>query len=614
MPGRTDSRLRIIALLAVMVVFAGALGVRLAYWQVGEATDLQRLASAQLAGPESEEVRRGDITDARGTLLATTAYRDLLAAHPDLMGRVGRAEMAKRLAALLELTPEEEADLERRFGADVPYVVVSRSLTEEQSRAVREGLAEGSLTALSLEPRAVRFYPSAGGSPGTTLASQLLGFVTSDGEGQYGIEQRHHDLLAGQSGEVAATTDLPLPATAGGSLQLTIDASLQLRVEKELYAAWVANRAERVSAVVIDPYSGAILAWASVPGYDANAYAETAQRNPELFADPLASQVYEPGSVMKMFTAAAALERGVVTRNTIVRDSTVLRFGQTLEIRNADRRSMGPLKFEDVIAQSRNVATGRVATMLGDDTADSSAILHEMWTRLGIGQRTGIELASEAAGLVADPGQRPWQPVDLVNRAFGQGVAVTPVQLAASFSAMVNGGRLIEPHLLAAANGQALPASATTEAITPELSAELRELMVHVVTSVPHYAETTLIPGYVLGGKTGTAQIWDSEKGTWKDPIYNHTFAGFVGAERPEAVIVVRIHEAEPTVRKRFGHILEMTSNELFRRVAQDVIEALDLQPLDVPEFPVPAEPIDAGSDEAADEAAEGEAESGSSP
>ena len=614
MLGRTDSRLRLVALLAVLVTFAGALGVRLAYWQVGEAADLQRLASAQQRGTESAEVRRGDITDARGTLLATTAYRDLLAAHPDLLSRAGQAEMAARLAALLELGPEEEAELVREFESDVPYVIVSRSLTEEQSRAVREGLAEGTLTALSLEPRAVRFYPNTGGSPGTTLASQLLGFVTSDGVGQYGIEQRHHDLLAGQSGEVAGTTDLPLPATAGGSLRLTIDASLQLRVEKELYAAWVANRAERVSAVVLDPYSGAILAWASVPGYDANAYGETAHRNPELFGDPIASQVYEPGSVMKMFTAAAALERGVVTRNTIVRDSAVLRFGRTLEIRNADRRSMGPLKFEDVIAQSRNVATGRVATMLGDDTADSASILHEMWARLGIGRRTGIELASEAPGLVADPQRRPWQTIDLVNRAFGQGVAVTPVQLAVAFGAMINGGRLIEPHVLAEANGQALPASAATEVITPELSAELRELMVHVVTSVPHYAETTLIPGYVLGGKTGTAQIWDSEKGAWKDPIYNHTFAGFVGAERPEAVIVVRIHEAEPTVKKRFGHVLEMTSNELFRRVAQDVIEALDLQPLDVPEFPAPVEPSEAGNDPAADEAAEGEAESGGSP
>ncbi|CAN5733464.1 penicillin-binding protein 2 [soil metagenome] len=605
MLGRTDSRLRLVALLVGMVLLAGALGARLAYWQIDQGADLRRLAAGQLTRPEAEEIRRGDITDSRGTLLATTAYLDLLAAHPDLIARASQAPMARKLAALLGFSPEQEQQLIERFESNVPYVIVARRLTDEQSLRIRQGLASGELAGLTLEPRDVRFYPHAGGSPDTTLASQLLGFVTADGDGQYGIEQRHQSLLAGQQGVVAAAEDALLLASAGASVQLTIDASLQLRVEKELHAAWVANRAERVSAVVMDPYTGDILAWASVPGYDANAYTETARRNPELFQDPIAGQVYEPGSVMKMFTAAAALERGVVTRQTIIRDSSVLRFGETIEIRNADKRSMGPLHFEDVIAQSRNVATGRVAAMLGEDTASSAVILHEMWQRLGIGRRTGVELAGEAAGLVANPAERPWQPVDLANRAFGQGVAVTPLQLAVSFSAMINGGELVEPQLLAAANGELLSAASAVEVISPDLSAQLRQLMVHVVTSVPHYAETTLIPGYMVGGKTGTAQIWDNAKGTWKDPVYNHTFAGFVGSERPEAVVVVRIHEAEPRVKKRFGHILELTSNEVFRRVAQDVIEVLDLQPLDAPQFELPAEPPEQGAEKEEEDEAE---------
>ena len=579
MLGRTDSRLRLVALLFVMAVIAGALGVRLAYWQVGQATDLRRLAEAQLSRPEGEEIRRGDITDRRGTLLATTAYRDLLAAHPDLIPRDRQADVAHQLAALLDFTPQQEKQLIERLQSDSPYVVVSRQLTAEQSQEVRQLVASGRLSALSLEARPVRFYPNQGGAPDTTLASQLLGFVTADGQGQYGIEQGQQELLAGQHGLTAAAQDALLPAAAGVSLRLTIDASLQLRLEKELYAAWVANRAERVSAVVMDPYSGEILAWASVPGYDANDYSQTASRQPELFVDPIASQVYEPGSVMKMFTAAAALEQGAVTRRTVVADGLVLRFGETLEVRNADRRSMGPIPFEDVIAQSRNVATGRVARRLGENIDESAAILYEMWERLGIGRRTGVELVGEAPGLVANPERRPWQDLDLVNRAFGQGLAVTPVQLALSFAAMVNGGLLVEPHLLAPEMGAETVQSESLRALSPGLSEELRELMVHVVESVPHYAETTLIPGYLVGGKTGTAQIWDNETGAWKDPIYNHTFAGFVGSERPEAVIVVRIHEAEPRVKRRFGYILELTSNELFRRIAQDVIEVLDLPP-----------------------------------
>ena len=159
---------------------------------------------------------------------------------------------------------------------------------------------------------AVRFYPTAGGFPDTTLASQLLGFVTQDGQGRYGVEQASQTVLAGAGNATAdATGNAPLPQT-GGSVQLTIDASLQLRLEKELSAAYIADRAPRVSGLVMDPYTGAILAWGSVPGYDENNYAPVAQDDPSEFSDPIASQVYEPGSVMKMFTSAAALEKGVV--------------------------------------------------------------------------------------------------------------------------------------------------------------------------------------------------------------------------------------------------------------------------------------------------------------
>lgn len=580
MAGRTDSRLRLLLLLGGFAIFAGVLGLRLAYWQLGQASELRRQADAQLARPVSDEIRRGDITDRRGRLLATTAYRDRLAAHPDLLEPDERTEMARRLAALLELDDQQEQDLVERFESGAPYVIVSRRLSELQSQLVREQLASGQLAALSLEPHAVRFYPNLGGSPGTTLASQLLGFVTEDGQGQYGVERQQQEVLAGRSGVTAAVDDAPLPAIEGGSVQLTIDASLQLRLEKELYAAWVANRAERVSGIVVDPYTGAVLAWASVPGYDANSYADIARRSPERFADPIANQIYEPGSVMKMFTAAAALEQGVVTPQSVVRDGKVLRFGETVEVRNFDRRSMGEMTFEDAIAYSRNVATGRVAMVLGDTTNESAAVLYEMWQRLGVGRPTGIELTNEAGGLVTDPTEQQWHDVDLVNRAFGQGVAVTPLQLAVAFSAMANGGTLVEPHLFAAINGQEQASAEGQPVLAPSLSEQLREMMVHVVETVPSYAEATLIPGYVVGGKTGTAQIWDAEARAWKERIYNHTFAGFVGRERPDAVIVVRIHEAEPSVKRRFGYVLQLTSNELFRRVAQDVIEVFDLAPL----------------------------------
>ena len=581
MLGRTDSRMRLLALLAAFAVLAGVLGVRLAYWQLGQGPDLRRIAAAQQqTAPEEAEVRRGDITDRTGAVLATTAYRDLLAAYPDMMTNDQMDSVAAQLGQILGMTAQQEASLRASFSpSDVPvsYVVISHELTEAQDDAVRAGLANGTLVELDLEPHPVRVYPTAGGAPDTTLASQLLGFVTTDGQGRYGVEQSSQSTLAGTGDTTADVTgNAPLPQV-GGNVQLTIDSSLQLRLESELYAAWVADRAPRVSGVVMDANTGAILAWGSVPGYDENDYADVAQSDPDLFNDPIASEVYEPGSVMKMFTAAAALNEGILTLTTPVQDQKELVFGDNI-VQNFDKKSMGTLPFEDAIANSRNVVAGKVAMELGKTNDDASNVLYDMWQRLGIGQQTGIEVANESAGLVPDPATNPWQPIDLVNHSFGQGVAVTPLQLVRAFAAMANGGLLVQPHVYAADDAAAQ--ANIQQVISPTLSDTLRQLMIHVVDAGPSYAVQTKIPGYVVGGKTGTAQIWDPQAGGWLPDTYNHTFVGFVGNPAPEVVILVRIHDTIPRVPVRWGMTLELTSNELWRRVALDAISALDLPPL----------------------------------
>ena len=584
MLGRTDSRLRLVALLGAFAIMATLLGVRLAYWQLGQGPDLRRIAASQLDEPQTaQEIRRGDITDRNGNILATTAYRDLLAAYPDqMLGDAQRNQVAAGLATILGLDTTQAAALRASFGTDKnndapPYIVINKQLTETQSDQVRAGLADGDLVQLSLEPHPVRYYPSAGGSPDTTLASQLLGFVTQDGQGRYGVEQAGQSVLAGAGSATADSTDsAPLPQ-AGGTVQLTIDASLQLRLEKELYAAWVADRAPRVSGVVMDPYTGAILAWGSVPGYDENNYASVAQDAPDMFTDPIVSQVYEPGSVMKMFTAAAALNKGVVTLTTPVHDQKELVFGNSI-VQNFDKKSMGVLSFQDAIAHSRNVVASKVALMLGKTTDDASSVLYDMWQHLGIGEPTGIELGNESAGLVTDPSVTPWEQIDLANHSFGQGVAVTALQLVRSFAAMANGGLLVQPHIYASDDASA--AANIQQAISPQLSNTLTQLMIYVVDDGPGYAAQTKIPGYVVGGKTGTAQIWDPKAEAWLPDTYNHTFVGFVGNGKPEAIILVRIHDTIPRVPVSWGMTLQMTSNELWRRVAMDTIAALDLPPL----------------------------------
>ncbi|HEV8053248.1 MAG TPA: penicillin-binding protein 2, partial [Candidatus Limnocylindrales bacterium] len=480
------------------------------------------------------------------------------------------------------------------------------SLTAEQSERIRAlmqvPVRDGGLVGLALESRPVREYPNPGGAPQTTLASQLLGFMTEDGRGHYGIESYYDDVLAGTPTRFASVTAglLPIPGAMqvtqdgqpGSDVRLTIDASLQLQLEKELYAAWVADRAKRVSAVILDPDTGEVLAWASVPGYDANRYGAVADETPQLLYDPIASAVYEPGSVMKMVTAAAALESGTVTLDDEVRDSYALRFGTDM-VRNADRSSKGVLPFRDAIAYSRNVATARVALRMEGTVARSSERLHEMWTRLGFGQRTGIDLATEGLGLVTDPSEREWEGIDLANRAFGQGVAVTQVQLAVAYAAMANGGYRVIPHLVQRIGDEAQAATTPVRVIENGLATQLHGLLEHVTRRVPWYRAGTQIPGYVVGGKTGTAQIWDAEGQRWLPDRFNFSFCGFVGADRPEAIIVTRIEEAEPTVLGTGNLDLGIESYELFRRIAVDTMTALDVPPLPVPDEPA-GQPDDA--------------------
>ena len=319
--------------------------------------------------------------------------------------------------------------------------------------------ADGADGALDLATEATRVEPQVGGAPNTSLAAQLLGFVNHDGVGQYGIEQYYQDVLAGQPKVVLAARSIsgrPLvdsaqvvdPGTPGQDITLTIDDNLQLAVEQEVMAASVADNALSVSAVVIDPKTGQVYAEASYPSYDANNYATTPAAN---FVDPVVSDAYEPGSVFKMLTALAALQAGTITPTTTVYDSGSLSLDHgTARIYDSDKRAMGRIPFENVLAYSRNVGAARVALGLASTTNAAAGVLKATWDKLGIGRPTGIDLANEASGTVHDPTIQPWHQVDLANAAFGQGVAATLIQLASAYSAMVNGGYLVTPHVVAA--------------------------------------------------------------------------------------------------------------------------------------------------------------------
>lgn len=581
-----------LVLLVIFVIGSGALVVRAAYWQVVRGAEMTERALAQTTTRLEMPSRRGEIYDRTGTiLLATTVERDRLVASTNQLTAAQRRQTGDELTALLELDEDGQAALRERLASGRPYVILARAIEPDVADRVRSLIRDRRITGITLEPEPMRVYPQPGGSPDSTLAAHLLGFVNREGLGQYGVEAYHQATLAGEPRVLVAQRDVngrPLLDTAlvestgvaGADVRLTIDAGLQLMLEEEILAAAINDEAKSVSAVVMDPYTGEIYAMGTYPSYDANQYATIAAEDPARFVDPIVSNVYEPGSVFKMMTVAAALEAGTVTRTTKFKDIGTLKLdGGRTKIDNADRKGMGTITFEDAIAYSRNVVAAKVALDLGEDVDASSAILHETWLDLGFGSATGIDVAGEVVGLVRDPAIVPWREIDLANGSFGQGVAVTPIQLAASYAAMMNGGTLVTPRVVGAVGPNDTVPIVRGQVVAPDDSSTLVEMMAHVVDHVPFYRDRTLVPGFHVGGKTGTAQIWDSEKGNWKVNLFNYSFVGYVGREPgvPDLVIAVRIEEGTPTI-ARVGQLeMPVMSFQLFQRVATNAIQTPDL-------------------------------------
>lgn len=592
--GRTDSRGRLMLLLIVFVLSAGTLVARLSWWQIAQAARLSADAQKQIYLQTTVPAVRGAIYDRSGTIiLADSVTRDRLIANPKRLTAESRAQLVALLAERLGLDPVASQALAVRLMTDRTYLVIAKDLAPEDTDAILAEAKVQKILGLSVESAQVRQYPQPGGGPLTSMAAHLLGFVNREGAGQYGIERYYQDLLAGTptviesdrdaNGQAVRETEHVVEAgTPGSDLSLTIDAGLQLALEQEVMQAWLSDKAKSVSAVVIDPYTGAVLAEATYPSYDANNYGVVGSEDPDRFIDPVVSKVYEPGSVFKMFTVVAGLESGTTTLASKFNDTGVLKLdnGKT-KIADADHVAMGSMRLEDAIAYSRNVVAARVALGLARTTQQAASVLHDTWARMGFGAKTGVDVAGEVAGLVRDPAEKTWRQIDLANGSFGQGVAVTPMQLATAYAAMINGGTLVSPHVVAAIGGKPVEVRDRGRVMDPALSPVMRDLMHHVLITVPFYRDRTLIPGTYVGGKTGTAQIWDPTIRDWKPNKFNYSFVGYMGRRvgYPDLVVSVLINEAHPGVRRANQLAMPVMSFELFRRIATDAMSIPGLLP-----------------------------------
>jgi cell division protein FtsI (penicillin-binding protein 3) len=482
---------------------------------------------------------RGTIYDAQGRELAVSIQVDSLYAVPPEID--DPAATARDLARLL---PDlDAAKLARQLASDREFVWLARKLDLAVADKIRELDRKG----LYFLPETKRYYPMG------ELAAQVLGYVGTDNKGLAGLELTYDKEITGKPGKrtvlrdarqgtVAAPDLASAEPELGHDLYLTLDATVQHIAERELAKAIADRHAKRGSAIFIDPATGGVLAMASYPSFDPNDFASYPA---ESWRNRAVSDFYEPGSTFKIFTAAAALEAGVVREDEKI---DCLMGGITLfhgakDIRVRDHKPFGVLTFAQVIAHSSNVGVIRVAQRIGDRRFYQNLI------DFGFGRPTGIDLPAESSGNLHSVER--WGLLDKDYIAFGQGVSVTPLQLVAATAAVANGGTLLKPHLVAAVSrGEARMAKYPSppvagHPISPATAGRLTRLLEGVV--IEGTGKAAAVAGYRVAGKTGTAQI--AIHGGYHG--YLPSFVGFAPAGRPALVGLVAI--AEPQGNEYYG-------------------------------------------------------------
>ncbi len=487
---------------------------------------------------------------------------------------------AEQIAPYLHLPQSDLVAALTMERAEKELPLVWHPLAHGISREVAEALAALHLPWLTLTPTWERVYPEG------QLAAHLLGFVNAEGKG-YGLIAYEQRLLRSerqvQLGEVTGAS-APMPREAasdvtvpypGTTLRLTIDRTVQAFVEGELDKALQDYSAEGGTIIVMDPRTGAILAMASRPTYEPGRFADYPPDELWRFADPAISATYEPGSIFKLVTVAAALDSGKVDLDWSYNDVGYLDYGG-IRVYNWDRRAYGQQDLQGLLAHSLNVGAATLSTqVLGPQ------LFYEYVRAFGFGQPTGIELMGEAAGIVHLPSDWRWYDSYLATNAFGQGIAVTPLQMAVATAAIANEGRMMYPYVVAErlyADGRrvSIVPRQAGQPISPQTARALSELMARAVEQEVPQAQ---IPGYRIAGKTGTAQI--PVEGGYDPEAIIASFVGFGPLPDPQLLIFVKLDRPHVPADMRWG---SQTAAPVFRRVASRLFTLLRIPPSeDVP-------------------------------
>ncbi len=445
--------------------------------------------------------------------------------------------------------------------------MLDKHADEEQRKAIEELKKPTSM--IWMDEKRGRAYPLG------ALGAHVIGFVNHARLGLYGIESSYDGWLMGQRelaeqqkakkpGALTDSASLYLPSPGRHDLILNMDAALQHMVEKHLAEAVATYDADSGSIIVMDPRNGAILALANYPSFNPNRYSEVRM---ERWTNAAVSTAYEPGSVFKLVTMAAALDAGEITPDSIYPDSGELAIDGKV-INNADKKRYGNVTVRTALAKSINVITARICLDMGAET------FYRYVRQFGFGAPTEVDLSAEENGEVKEPGHLYWSRFDLATNSFGQALSVTSMQMINAVATIANGGTRYQPQAAKALvrDGQVynLPPHILGYPIKPETAHTLTQMMVHTVDTAS-YKE--FMPGYRVAGKTGTAEI-STAKGYTQDTIMS--FVGFLPAADPQLVILVKLEKP-----KRGGRWAEQVAVPVWAKVAQDSVRILRIAPDD---------------------------------
>jgi cell division protein FtsI (penicillin-binding protein 3) len=567
---RNQSRLGVarVLFLALFLLIGG----RAVQLQLLQGDKLMRLGQRQHLKEWIVLPKRGALFDRTGEPLALSMESHSVYARPHRID--DPVTLSQSLARILNM---RVAEVKEKITAEKPFVWVRRQISSAEAEKIQALNAEG--IGMFYEPK--RHYPQ------EQLAGQLIGFVGRDSEGLEGVELKYNEYIRGETGSSMTERDAlgrrvliqgveGLRIPPGGDIHLTIDTSIQHMAEKELEASILKYRAKAGVAVVVEPFTGEVLALANYPSFNPNSYTKESaeQRRNRAVTDS-----FEPGSTFKTVLAAAALEEGAVGKDDLFY-CEMGKYPYAGKIIH-DTHPHGWLSFSKILQVSSNIGFTKVAEKIKKDR------FFKYIEKFGFGQPTGLDVPGEVAGLLRKP--EKWSAIDLATHAFGQGLSATPMQLVMAYAAIANGGFLMRPYVMQRAvgpTGEVLLENQphVVRRVISQKTATLLASMLQDVTEEGGTGVMANVDGFDVAGKTGTAQKADPVHGGYAAKKRVASFVGFVPANKPRLVALVLIDEPEVNV---YGGVV---AAPVFRNIAQGALRHLAVAPQKA--TPIPAAPV----------------------